>query len=227
MKSIKVRITLVIIVVLLLSIVSFANAYGKASPGVLPPSSQVQGLTLGAWSAVWWQHMLAIPASENPAFGNPWTDCYFGQVGNVGLGVAFMLPNNGTFSCEMPAGMMLLIPLATTECSTLEPDPFHGDNEEELRACASGFTISDLQASIDGNEIQNLTDYLFLSPMYDFTVPEDNILGVPAGSGQSVAYGAWLMLKPLTPGEHTVNIHSAFPDFELTFDWTYEISVIR
>ena len=227
MKRIRIQIVVVVVIIALLLITVYsASARGRANPGVLPPNSRVQGLTYGEWSAKWWQGLLSIPAPQNPAFGAPWTDCFFERVGNIGLGVAFFSPS-GTFTCEMPSGMMLFIPVVTTECSTLEPPPFYGGNEEELRACASGFILSDLQASIDGITIQNLSDYIVTSPLFEFTVPEDNILGVDAGTGQSVAHGAWLMLKPLTPGEHTIYVHSSLPDFDVTFDWYYDITVTR
>jgi hypothetical protein len=224
MKHNKTRTLMVMIVVFLLITVSISNAQGRANPKILPPVSAVQGLSYGEWSALWWQSILSIPALENPAVGAPWTDCYFDRIGNVGLGVAFFSPS-GSFACKMPTDTMLFIPLATIECSTLEPEPFYGSSEKELRTCARGFEITDLQASLDGIPINNLSDYIVTSPIFDFTVPDDNILGVPAGSGQSVSYGAWLMFAPLNPGEHTLHLNSTIPDFGVTFDRYYDITV--
>jgi len=208
---------------LLLVTVSVAGAGGNANPGILPPNSRVQGLTYGEWAASWWQSVLSISESENPAAGAPWTDCFLERIENVGLGIAFFA-QSGTFACEMPPGMMLFQPIVGAECSTLEEPPYYGGSEEELRACAMSFVPSELQATIDGVPVQNLSDYLVTSPIFDFAVPEDNVLGVPAGSGQSVAYGAYLMLAPLSPGQHTFHLQGAYPD-GWTYDWYYDITV--
>ena len=107
-----------------------------------------------------------------------------------------------------------------------EPADFHGENEAELRACALGFTITDLQAEIDGRPVKNLERYIHASPLFDLTMPEDNILEVPAGStGQSVSNGAHLMLNPLSPGTHTVHLHAYVPEVDFTVDLNYEFIV--
>ena len=45
-----------------------------------------------------------------------------------------------TIDLTIPAGTALFFPVINAECSVIEPDPFHGDSEEELRACANGHT---------------------------------------------------------------------------------------
>jgi hypothetical protein len=211
MKRLRIRMTVVLVIMVLLLITqSVASAHGNANPGVLPPNSRVQGLTYGEWSARWWQYVLSIPAPQNPLTGGTGANCVFQRIGNVGLVAAD--PQAGqTLTCEVPAGMMLYLDILSAECSTLEPPPFYGGNEEELRACAESFIHSDLEASIDGVAIQNLSQYIHTSPLFEFTLPEDNILGVPAGSvGESVSNGAHLMLAPLTPGQHTIHLHGEY-----------------
>jgi len=218
----RLRVCLALTLAMLLVTVSVASAGGNANPGVLPPNSRVQGLTYGEWSARLMQSVFGLPLSENPAAGAPWTGCYLERVGNVGLGVPFF--GSGTFTCEMPVGTMLYLLVIASECSTLEPPPFYGSNEAELRACATSTAFADLQASIDGVAIQDVADYLVTSPLYQLTLPEGNVLGLPAGTGDSVAYGAFLMLAPLSPGQHTVHVHGAVPGaFE--YDMTYFITV--
>ncbi len=223
----RLRLCLILTVALLLFTGSLASADRNTNPGILPPNLRVQGLTYGEWSATWWQYLLAIPASENPLAGNFGPDCFFAQIGNVGLVPEVLAGDVHDLECEVPAGMPLFVHVLAAECSTLEPPPFYGGNEDELRTCASGFVASDVQASIDGVAVQNLSDYLIDSPLYEFTVPEDNILGVPAGSvGQSVSYGTFLMLAPLTPGEHTIHVYGKYGE-EFTYDATFHIGVMR
>jgi hypothetical protein len=121
---------------------------------------------------------------------------------------------------------MLFVEVLGAECSTLEEPPFYGGNEAELRTCAQGFVPQDLQASIDGVEVRNVSTYIVTSPLYDFAVPEDNVLGVPGGgSGQSVASGAYLMLSPLSPGTHTIHVHGTYPELEYTADKVFTLTV--
>jgi hypothetical protein len=227
MKRIRIRTIMVVTIVLLLITVSIAVARGNQNPGVLPPNNRVQGLTDGEWSAIWWQHILSIPASQNPLAGATGANCVYERVGNVGVVMAD--PQAGqVLSCEVPVGMMLYLDIVSAECSTLEPPPFHGGNEEELRACALSFTLTDLQASIDGVAVENLGQYIHTSPLFEFTVPEDNILGVPAGSfGKSVSNGAHLMLAPLSPGMHTIHLHGYVPEVDFTADLSFEITATR
>jgi hypothetical protein len=224
MKRIQVLSIIAVTVVVVVSGVALAYARGNRSPGVVPPTSRVQGLTHGDWQAKWWQYVLSVPADQNPLGDAPRPNCILQWVGNVGLVVA-----NSTLDtpiqCTVPAGKMLFVEVLGAECSTLEEAPFHGGNEAELRACAGALVPQELQASIDGVEVQDLSRYIATSPAFDFSVPEDNVLWVPGGNGQSVASGAYLMLTPLSPGMHTIHLHGTYPDLEYTADKTFALTV--
>lgn len=213
----RLHLTLTLTLALLLVAVPFAGAAGNANPGILPPNARVQGMTYAEWEAMYGQVLLTLPVPQNPLAGNFGANCYMDRVGNLGLlvvGGASM-----EISCEVPAGMPLAMVVIGVECDNLSAPPFYGGNEEELRAVAMGFVPQDVQASIDGVPVQSLSDYLILSPVYDFTLPEDNIFGLPAGTvGQSIMYSTFLMLAPLSPGQHTIYTHGVFPD--LGFDYT-------
>ncbi len=226
MKRMRFLIVGLIIAALLFMTAPIPAAQATINPGVIPPNARVQGMTYGEWQTMMWKALFAIPADQNPGLGAPWTTCFIKRIGNVGIGVTFFLPT-GTFECQMPSGMILFLPVIGSECSTLEPPPFHGDNEEQLRACAESFVPQDTFVSVDGVPLQNLEDYIFTSPVFEFTVPENNFLGVPAGTGQSVAHGLALMLTPLTPGKHTLVLQGAFPEFGFFYNWTYSITVTQ
>ena len=224
MKQRRIWSILMVTMVLLLISTTIASA-GRANPGVLPPNSRVHGLRYGGWIARWWKYALELPASQNPITDGTGAECAYKLVGNVALVVASSTLDV-PIHCEVPAGKMLFIEVLGAECSTLEPPPFYGGNEAELRACAQSILPQDLLAVIDGKPVQNLSAYIFTSPMFDFTVPEDNILGAPAGaSGQSVGYGAYLMLLPLTPGTHTIHVHGTYPGFDFIADRVFELIV--
>jgi hypothetical protein len=221
----RLRVCLILTLVTLLVTVSVSSASGNANPGVLPPSSRVKGLTYGEWSARYWQAFLAIPWSQNPVNPDadpPWTDCYFERIGNVGLAVS--TAESAEISCEVPAGMPLFVPVVVSECSTLEAPPYYGGNEEGLAACALLYEPTNLHATVDGIALQDLSDYTVASPLFEFTLPVDNVFGLPPGTGQSVAYGTWLMLAPLSAGEHTISVGGTIPDV-FTGALTYHITV--
>jgi hypothetical protein len=226
MKPTRIRTVWVVTIALLLVTTSVAGAR-NANPGILPPNSRVHGLTYGEWSARFWQYILTIPASQSPFFGMTGTNCIYEQVGNVAMIIGDTAINE-PLECQVPAGTMLFFVLEAGECSTLEPPPWYGGNEAELTACAQSFVTENLQASIDGVEVQNLDQYLFTSPLYEFTLPEDNIFGLPAGTtGESVSYGAWLMLAPLNPGMHTIYLYGYVPSLDFESFQTYELTVTR
>ncbi len=226
MKSIKVLMISVLLASLLLINVPVQGARSAADPAVLPPTARVQGMTLGEWGAEQWRAEFGIPASENPALGNPWPTCYFDRIGNVGLGVGYVF--SGSSECEIPAGMFLYVIVIGTECSTAEPPPFYGANEEELRACAQTMAaFTNMEADVDGVAIQNIENYRAISPLYQFDVPDGNLLGAPAGTYESVAENIAFMLAPLSPGEHTIHVHGEIPTLGFFYDWVYHITVTQ
>ena len=224
MKRSKIIIIVTVVAVLLLSTVYIASARGNKNPGVLPPNSRVQGLTYGEWSTKWWQYVLSIPRPQNPLEGATGNHCVYQRIGNVGV-VAVDPLSESMITCEVPTGMMLFLDVLSAECSTVEEDPFYGGNEEELRTCAEAFTITDMQASIDGIEVKNLDRYVHTSPLFEFTMPEDNILYTDELSGQSVSHGVHLMLAPLNPGKHAVHLHASIPELDFTVDMNIEFIV--
>lgn len=217
---------IVIVVILLGSSAVIAYARANAGPGIVSPNSKVQGLTYGEWSAKWWQYVLSIPTPENPLTGGTGDRCVFERIGNVGL-VAVNPTLGAPIYCEVPAGMMLFLDIVSAECSNLEPEPFHGEDETQMRACATGFTLADLQASIDGQAVKNLKKYIHTSPIFEFSMPADNILGTETLIGQSVSNGAHLILSPLSPGEHQVMLHANVPELDYTVDMDMRFTVTK
>ena len=62
-----------------------------------------------------------------------------------------------------------------------------------------------MQASVDGISIKDLDKYRIESPLFSFTLPKNNILGLPANiTTQSVSDGNWVFLKPLPIGKHVI-----------------------
>ncbi len=211
-------ITLVIIIALSSSLQAFADDVGSSNiifhttnPSnlsthllVFPTGSKPYNLTYGEWTAKWWQWAYSIPKNIHPAYDDTGKNCAQKQNGPV-----WFLP--GTYGhpvtriCDIPAGKAILFPILNSECSFAEFPNLK--TLDELRMCAE--TIEDqvtgLYASVDGVIISNPEKYRVQSPPFNFTLPQDNILGMPSGIiTQAVADGHWIFLPPLPPGDHKI-----------------------
>jgi hypothetical protein len=221
-----------LVLVTLLAVSSDALAKGgNKNPGVIPPNAKYRGLTYGEWAARWWQEALSIPVvdGEHPLISG-------GAFGGKG-GVVFLSGVGGGVTVEItiPAGTALFFPVVNSECSILEPDPFHGDDEAELRACANGHidNTSGHFAEIDTVPVNNLDAYRVQSPLFEFgPLPAHNFFdffGLPAPAGTtspSVDAGVYVLLAPLKVGTHTVHFRGTFDGLGFSIDTTYIITVV-
>jgi hypothetical protein len=65
--------------------------------------------------------------------------------------------------------------------------------------------VTKLIASVDGIPVPHLQEYRIQSPPFNFTLPQNNILGMPANTTtQAIADGNWVFLKPLSAGVHKI-----------------------
>jgi hypothetical protein len=84
--------------------------------------------------------------------------------------------------CYIPAGKAILFPILNSECSFAEFPKLK--TLYELRICAKTIQdqVSNLTASVDGVLISNLEGYRIQSPSFNFSLPKNNILGLPANN---------------------------------------------
>src|SRR5688500_17329274 len=57
-------------------------------------------------------------------------------------------------------------------------------------------------AALNNVPILNLENYRIQTDIFNFTLPENNILNLTSQTTQAVADGNWLFLKPLPAGTH-------------------------
>ena len=166
--------------------------------------SKPYGLTFGEWTAKWWQWAYSIPKNTNPSYDDTGRYCAVNQKGPV-----WFFP--GSFGkdvlrqCTVPSGKAILFPILNSECSLAEFPTLK--NEGQLRLCAKQIqdSVIQLKASVDGENITNLEEYRIQSPLFNFTLPENNIVGLPPQNTQAVSDGNWVFLKPLAEGEHVIS----------------------
>lgn len=178
------------------------------NPGVYPVDSKPYGLTYGDWAAKWYKWFMEIPAdSHHPFNDTTGADCARNQVGPVW----FLVGSNGppaSRNCVIPAGKALGFNAISTECSYAEDATLK--TEAQLRSCAiNGDQGGTAQITIDGVPLQNIQTYKIQSPIFNFTFPQKNIFGGKPGPSQSVVDCFCVVVKPLSPGEHTVHFSGA------------------
>ncbi len=172
--------------------------------GIFLADSKPYGLTYGEWTARWWQWAYSIPKNINPAYDDTGKNCAQKQDGPVWF-LAGTFGHYVNRICDIPDGKTILLPILNSECSFAEFPKLN--TMSELRTCAK--TIQDqviaLNASIDGTPLRNLEKYRVQSPPFNFTLSQNNILGMPTNiTTQAIADGNWVFLKPLSPGFHKI-----------------------
>ena len=161
-------------------------------------------MTLGEWTARWWQWGYSIPKNINPAYDDNGRYCVEKQSGPVWF-LAGTYGHPVVRHCDIPSGKAILLPILNSECSFAEFPKLK--TLSELRICAK--TIQDqvtkVNVSVDGMPLPHLEKYRIQSPPFNFTLPQGNILGLAANtSTQAIADGNWVFLKPLSTGTHKI-----------------------
>jgi hypothetical protein len=222
------------------------------NPAVVPVRPQPFEALYEELAAKFWQWQFSMPVNANPVFDT--ADCSTNQSGLVwflaGSGAPFevspgVVQSVAHRNCKMPWGKALFVPVINAECSTIPGDqlPPYGPTLEELKPCsqfAAGFIDrSKLIATLDGVPIKALPKYQVTSPMFTFgPLPHNNQfesygLVAPAGTtGQAVSTGIHLLFYPLSPGRHTIFVHSEVDVTpiggpRLIFETTFHLMVER
>jgi Pectinacetylesterase len=207
---------------------SVATAPVESAVEILPPEEPWAGLTRGEWDARWWQWAVSMPDEINPNFDTSGERCGYGQSGPV-----FFLPGNvigeepAEITCVVAAGTAIYVNVAGTECSTVEPPPFFGRTEAELRACATETLnrATDYQARVDGQDVADLDAYRTESPLFTLTFADDNTFGVEPGVAQSVSEAYSFIIAPLPPGEYEIAVSTMFAGAPAPFATTATVIV--
>jgi hypothetical protein len=200
-----------------------------------PVNPKIYGKTYGQWAAAWWQWAASFPDGANPVQDLTGDLCGLGQSGPVWFLAGTFGATGVQRNCTIPAGKGLFYPLVNAvwiDC------PNSGDadvTDDEVRWVMANWTVAgdsacQLTATLDtyqvfGEELPAPVSGWMRptvrtqSPVFRMNLPEDNIFNInggtcaeplPAGkTGRSITEGYWVMLPPLTAGEHVLTLHGA------------------
>jgi hypothetical protein len=197
--------------------------------GVFAANATAYGKTYGEWGAEWWKWALSIPADMNPIVDTTGDYCTMGQSGHVWfLGGTFVSTSESgplVRDCTIPAGKAIFYPVINGTWIEEPGDEIYTD--EEVRWVVANFTAGgnlgcQITSTLDSFSTPNLGEVpapvtaqlrpVVRAQSQKFTVnlPENNVLGYPPGKNERlIAEGYWVMLPPLTPGEHVLTLHGA------------------
>lgn len=234
-------------VVFALSMILLVSAsFAQVPSNIFPTDSAPYGRTYAEWMASWQQWATSIPAATHPLFDNGPANT--GQSGPVfflgGKFCATYSPNCGTDNVvrniTIPLGKAVFFPIIDVEVSTVESgsgDPNNPDAVKDinvLRQAAAQFAdiYSKISLEIDGFKVPNIQQFRVQSTAFGFYLPPDDIF-TAIGEGTfspgfyfpGVDDGYYVMLKPLTPGKHTIHFHGEGQVWNWVLDVTYNVTV--
>lgn len=208
----------------------------RAGLTVAPGHSSVDGKSVGAYTADWWNWAASIPA-PGPIADTTGTEATLKQSGPIFF-VAGTSSGVGPVerSFDVPQGKYLLFPLVNWIVAN-GPDPGFPDTKTEAISLAT-HTINpaNLFATLDGKSVTNLASHRESSGvLFTLNAADGNAL-FPAGSyTDAYADGYWLVVQPPAPGQHTLHFGGTTTRFvgpdgqftvdQLTIDTTAHINV--
>jgi hypothetical protein len=203
------------------------------NPGILPPQSKPHGKSYPAWSATWWKWALGISATNNPLKDTNGQFAAVGQSGSVWfLAGVWGADKPVVRECTVPTGKAIFFPIVNYVAVGWGWTP-----EDDVDAILLEWrqwlkeqvdTAQDLACEIDGKPVQNLKAYRAQSLPFSVQAPKENLFGVPeladATDALGVDDGIYLMLAPLSRGQHTIHFHAKLGD-NPAMDVTYKLTV--
>jgi hypothetical protein len=191
---------------------------------------KVYGKTYGEWAAEWWKWAASFPADMNPIGDETGELCDMGQSGPVWFLAGTFGATDVERDCTIPPGKAIFYPIVNAAWVDAPGDEVFSDDEVRwIVSALIGDTWCQLSSTLDTFDTPNLGEVAApvtalgrpivraQSPKDSVYLPEDNIfddpendVDIPGGlNNRLIAEGHWVMLPPLTPGDHVLKLHGA------------------
>lgn len=182
----------------------------------VPPAEPVAGISQADWSKAWWQWAGSFSRTDSPIADLTGKNCHLKQSGPVWFLAGTYGTRRTVRTCTVPRDKYVFFPLINYVVMPTTRD---------ATGCAS-FTqtakaITDHPANLildlDGRRVDNLAGYRqSTTPCFDmgaFTEPKYRVF-------PSAANGYYVMLRPLSPGEHVLNFGGMLPTMSQAVTYT-------
>ncbi len=224
----------VLVSVMALALVLAANLAWAVNPNVVvPPHAKPGAQTYGEWGFDWWQWVLNAPIATFPLFDPDGTFTRMNQAGSV-----FFLAGNwgGTDvrDVSVAAGKDLFFPVVNGILiypedvpPGLSPQEAEDVMRDTFNSVFGSWPEADLVCVVDGVALKNLRLYRGQSPASALYLPANSAavtdFGYAGGwHNPSLSDGYWVMLAPLSTGQHKIQ----FKAVSLGIDITYNVTVV-
>ena len=89
---------------------------------------------------------------------------------------------------------------------SVEPPPYFGRTEDELRECVTAVNeeIAEYSLSVNGQEVPDLDEYWTTSPLFTIIFPEDNFFDIEPGVANAMSEAISFIIAPPPPGEYVI-----------------------
>jgi hypothetical protein len=186
------------------------------------------GVSYKDWITRWWQWNVGTPASQHPRDNYTAEKCTVNQNGSAWF-LPDILTGKEIRTCTIPEGKAILVPLITGECDTSDSASL---SDADLRKCSTaGDEYGAISATLDGQKIENLDSYRTATDFFNITYVKDNIFDMPAGTYRGVADAFFVFLKPMSVGNHELQIKTSItnpttPSYNYASEGIYNLKII-
>jgi hypothetical protein len=215
-------------------LVAVASAVAAVVAFTLPAladglNPKVSGKTYGEWGAAWWQWAFAGPDGANAVQGT--ADCDVNQPPGPVWFLAGTFGGIAERNCTVPKDRALFYPLVNSFWVDCPNSPDEDLTDDQVRAIMAtygggGDNACQLTSTLDGVAISSgqYPTVRSQSPTFSATLPVGHVLAglcnydppggfatdlPPGKTGRMISEGYWVMLPPLSKGEHTLTLHGA------------------
>lgn len=203
----------------------------KRALGLRKGKKKVYGQKAMHWTRDWWQWVYSLPAAINPGIDDSGDHGGYAQRGPVWflLG-AFDTDVVANRDVEVPSGKALFFPVVHAQVDNVGVDPPSDVKRLRERAAEAVAGATGLRVELDGVALPDNAITRIATREFGYVFTEDNVgqyLGrstPPGVYAPAVADGYWVMLRPLTPGAHTLRIQGQ--NGESQTDVSYSLTVV-
>jgi len=186
-----------------------ADSASGAEDPVVEPGGKVLGRDAAAYSILWWQWAMSMPSGMRAYEDPDGSRCATNQSGNVW----FLAGTSGSSvvqrRCTVPPRTYLFFPVINMLYYS-PANAHHPCDRVRAGAAANNDALQYAIVKIDGKPVPDVRRFRVAAPecfdvFADASYVRDSKAFYPAASD-----GFWLMLKPLSPGEHHISVRANY-----------------
>lgn len=187
-------------------LVAVSSAASAEQSYLVPPDEVVAGLSQEDWSRTWWQWAATFDPKASPIADRTGEHCAGNQSGDVWFLAGTYGSARTVRTCRVPRGKYLFFPIVNY---VVMPDASRRLECASAIGTAARMTDDLLKVllEVDGKTYDGLAEHR-QAPRECFDL---GALTPPLSLYPTAANGYYAMLRPLPPGEHTINFGGALP----------------